>query len=220
MKNIKLSVKSSQTICRVIPGRVEMEASYREFLEETANSYCTRADEFNNRANAMMELGRYLEAQRDYNRACNMAPDEPIFFLNRSELFIQLGMMQSALDDAMEARLLIGDGSVKHLDDLLHLARIFKKCNSLNLAAETLLNFLKLSKSLIPYTVKDSDGGYIIRKGSQTVHMSNFVNIDDVKTLLQAIQGDKAREGDMLPGSLIEEIKREVTDCGWLTAKD
>jgi hypothetical protein len=31
---------------------------------------------------------------------------------------------------------------------------------------------------------------------------------------------DKACEGDMQLISLIEEIKREIVDCGWLTAKD
>ena len=197
-----------------------MEASYREFLERTANSYCTKADEFNNRANAMMELGRYIEAQRDYNRACSLAPDEPIFFLNRAGLFIRLGMTNSAFDDAIEARLLIGDGSVEHLDNLLQLSMIFKKCNSLNLAAEALLNFLKLLKSIIPYTVKDSEGGYKIRKDNKTIHTSNLADLDDVKTLLKAIREDKACEEDMQLISLIEEIEREYANCEWLTVKD
>jgi len=47
-----------------------------------------------------------------------------------------------------------------------------------------------------------------------------FADLDDVKTLLRAIRVDKACEGDMQLISLIEEIKREIVDCGWLTAKD
>ena len=52
-----------------------MENEYNEFLEATANSKCTCASEFNNRAIALMELGRYIEAQRDFDRACSLEPN-------------------------------------------------------------------------------------------------------------------------------------------------
>ncbi|MBP8692446.1 MAG: tetratricopeptide repeat protein [Sedimentibacter sp.] len=191
-----------------------MKAYYKNFLEETANSYCTSADEFNNRAIAMMELGRYLEAQRDYNRACNLEPDEPLYLLNRAELFIQLGMTDSAFKDAMFARLLMGDGSVKHLDDLLHLAMILQRCSKPVLAAETLLSYLELLQSLIPYVVIENDGGYVIKKDNQTVHMSNIVNFNDVDFLLQAIQKDKGCEDISQLKLMIKKIKKDIINRG------
>jgi len=196
-----------------------MKTPYEEFLEETANSYCTSAPEFNNRANAMMELGRYLEAQRDYNRACTLEPDEPVFFLNRAELFIELGMIESALNDAAYVRRIIDVDGIQNMEDMLQLAGVFHKCKSLYSAAEMLLCFLKLLRTLIPFTTKDNKGGFVIRKDKQNIHMSNLADFDEAKQLFQEFLWAKECEDDGMIKPLIEEIKREIYDCRTLALK-
>jgi len=161
-----------------------MKAYYKNFLEETANSDCARAYEFNNRANAMMQLG-----------------------LNRAELFIQLGMTDSVLKDAIFARMLMVEGSVKLLDDLFHLARILQRYSKPDLDVGTLLSYLELLQAHIPYVVIENDGGYVIKKDNQTVHMSNIVNFNDVDFLLQAIQTDKGREDMSQLKLMIKKLK-------------
>jgi tetratricopeptide (TPR) repeat protein len=97
---------------------------YRGFIEETARNHCVRACEFNNRANAEKKLGRYLEAQRDYNRACDMEPNEAAYFLNRSALLLELGMATEALADAIHAYKTMRKAGIEHNDDYLQLASI------------------------------------------------------------------------------------------------
>jgi len=192
-----------------------MEASYREFLEETANSLCTNACEFNNRANAMMELGRYLEAQRDYNRACNLEPDEPIFFHNRAELFIQLGMIYNALQDAIHIRHIIRSSSMEQMDNLFnlfYLVELFLKCYKPDLAAETLLDFLRLLKFLTPCISKEDDGGYIIRQNNRTIHTNSIISYDEIIALLLKIQNtDKYSDNQRLQ-ALVGNIKKLIID--------
>ncbi len=196
-----------------------MKTPYEEFLEETANSYCTSAYEFNNRANAMMELGRYLEAQRDYNRACNLEPDEPVFFLNRSEMFIQLGMIYNALQDAIHVKHIIGSGSMEHMSDLFCLAEIFLKCYRPDLAAETLLNLLRLLKFLTPCISREDDGGYVIRQNNRTIHTNSIISYDEILALLLKIQNTDKFGDNLRLQVLVGNIKKlimEIKENSWM----
>lgn len=170
-----------------------METEYMEFLEATADSTCTCASEFNNRAIALMELGRYDEAQRDFERACSLEPD-PSYFLNAAELYLALRMEERALENVRKARQLAGNGHVTHPQGLYHVACMFLKCNEPKSAEEVLLAFLQFLQSIIPYTLQDEMGGYIVRKDGHTIHATPFIiDFDDLDRLIGAIYGARGR---------------------------
>lgn len=171
-----------------------METEYMEFLNTTANSTCTCASEFNNRAIALMQLERYIEAQRDFERACSLESD-PSYLLNAAELFLTLGMKERALENISKARQLAKGGGVIDPRGLYYVARMFLKCGEPEPAEETLVDFLQFLLSVIPFTTKDDMDSYIIRKDGHTMHATpSIIDFDDLDYLIGAMNGAKGRK--------------------------
>jgi tetratricopeptide (TPR) repeat protein len=191
---------------------VIMGNEYKQFLEATANSTCTCASEFNNRAVALMELGRYIEAQRDFDRACGLEPDASCL-LNAAELYLVLGMKEQALENIDKARQLAGNGNVAYLHGLYYVARMFLKCNEPESAEEAFLTFLRFLQSIIPYTVKDDRGDCIIRKDGHTIHITpNIVDFEDLDRLVGAIKEARGRESiESETEELLDKIKVDIS---------
>jgi tetratricopeptide (TPR) repeat protein len=186
--------------------------STMKFLLETADEHCARACEFNNRANARSELGRYLEAQIDYNRACDIDPNEPTYFLNRAGLFVQLGLIDDAMRDCLHVATLLKEDDVRHYDDLFTLASIFWQCGERLLAIQSLLNYLGMMEFLIPYaTQKEEGSGYRIEKNGCVMHVApNLIEIERVAALIKTIE-DEMRGGNRKLRIMVDRIKERFS---------
>ena len=185
-----------------------------ENVEATANSKCTCASEFNNRAIALMELGRYIEAQRDFDRACSLEHD-PSYLLNAAELFLTLGMKERALENVHKVRQLAGSGDVTNPQGLYYVARMFLKCNEPESAEEALIVFLQFLQSVIPHTVKDDSDGYIIRKDGHTVHIwPSIIDFDNLDHFIHVLSEVKSGKGITEIKRLLRKTKREIS-CTW-----
>lgn len=184
--------------------------SYRKFLAESADDDCAMAWEFNNRANARAGLGRYLEAQMDYNRACDIDPNDSTHFLNRAGLFVSLGVIDDALRDCLHVSTLLREDDIAYYGDLFMLANIFRQCGEYLLAAQSLLKFLKLVKSLIPYTRREGDS-YIIQKDGHTIHTTSLVDLEEISSFIKNIEDDGTCGENKKFGSLVETIKGEFS---------
>ena len=184
----------------------------KRFLLETADEHCARACEFNNRANARSELGRYLEAQIDYNRACDIDPNEPAYFLNRAGFFVQLGLIDDALRDCLHVATLLKEDDVRHYDDLFTLAGIFWQCGERLLAIQSLLNYLGMMESLIPYaTQKEEGSGYRIEKNGCVMHVvPNLIEIERVAAFIKTIE-DEMRGGNSKLRIMLDRIKEKFS---------
>lgn len=188
---------------------------YNEFLEDTANSICTCASEFNNRAVALMELGRYIEAQRDFDTACRLEPD-PSYLLNAAELFLILGMKEHALENVRKARQVAGSGDVTDPRRLYYVAHMFLKCGEPEPADEALVDFLQFLLSIIPFTVKDNTYGHIIRKDGHTIQTApSIMDLDHLNRLVGAINEAKGRKSTTRQ---IKELLQKVK-AGMLSIK-
>ena len=66
-------------------------------------SHVAEANEQKEKGNKAMQSGRFEEAVRCYNIACNIDTDNPIHFCNRSLAFCKLAKFKEALDDATRA---------------------------------------------------------------------------------------------------------------------
>jgi len=183
--------------------------STRRFLLETADKHCARACEFNNRANARRELGRCLEAQIDYNRACDIDPNEPAYFLNRAGFFVQLGLIDDAMRDCLHVATLVGSEGTDEEWDLFRLASIFWRCGESLLAAQALLNCLRLVSTLVPYITEDEDGGYIIRKNGRTIHTTGFIGADVISELMKEMEEGTTIEDNAMFSHLMNEVRKE-----------
>ena len=69
---------------------------------------------FNNRANVLMDLGRYEEALADLNRAIALAPAYGAAYNNRGNADFQLGRYDAALDDFRRAAELMPTNAVPY----------------------------------------------------------------------------------------------------------
>lgn len=188
-----------------------MKTEYEDFLEATADSNCMRAHEFNNRANARAALGRHNEALNDYGMACALEPDNPSFLLNQAELFIDLGMIEKALSNVRKARQLGGSGDVTDPHELYYVARMFLKCNEPEFAEEALIDFLRFLLSIIPYTVRDDMGGYIIKKDGHTMHISGIIDFEDLDHLVREINEVKGYKDNMRIKKLSVRVKASIS---------
>lgn len=186
-----------------------MKTDYDIFLEETANSICTQAHDFNNRANARAALGRHDEALRDYDKACSLEPEDPSFLLNQAGLFLELGMKKRALENVRRAWQLGGQGDVADPHGLFRIAQMFLICDNPDSAEKTLLAFLRFLQLIIPCAVKEDGGGYIIKKDGHTIHTSDIVDFDEVDRFVRAIRGGKDCKGIAQPESLLKQVKRD-----------
>jgi len=195
-----------------------VKTEYEIFLEETADSACTRAHEFNNRANTRMALGRHGEALRDYDRACSLDPDDPLLLLNWAELFLELGMTERALEDLERARQLSVNGNVAAPLDLFYIARLFLACNEPDLAEESLLAFLRFVRSILPFVAREEDDagiGHIIRKDGHTIHICpGIIGSDHFCSAANMIVNAKGEKNAMRLERLLKEVKQGVRELG------
>jgi len=109
---------------------------------------------------------------------------------------------------------LIGSGDVGNEADLFALANIFLMCGKPLLAAQALLNCVRLTRSLIPYTFRGDDDEYIIRKDGHTLHSSCLMGaaggVKEITRLVKTIQREaKGEENDILL-KVIREVRKEI----------
>lgn len=201
--------------CRVV--RLIHEAyntlAYEKFCISTADVHCTCAWEFNNRANVRAGLGRYLEAHRDYNRACELDPKEPVFFLNRANFRVSLGIIDDAVKDCMHVLSLIDSGDAGNDADLFELANIFLACGETLLSAQALLNCVRLKRSLVPYTIINDDDIFIIINNGQPLQGALFAGaygLRDITKLAKKIYKKAYGEKNSTLIKLIRELQKEV----------
>ena len=187
-------------------------ASTRRFLLETADEHCARACEFNNRANARRELGRYLEAQIDYNRACDIDPNESAYFLNRAGFFLELGLIDDAMRDCLHVVTLLKEDDVSHYDDLFMLAGIFWQCGERLLAIQSLLNYLGVMESIIPFAKQEEEGsGYRIEKNGCVIHVApNIIEVERVGAFIKTIE-EEMRGGNKKLRAMVDRIKERFS---------
>lgn len=195
-----------------------MKTEYEEFLEETADMTCTRANEFSNRANARAALGRHGEALRDYDRACGLDQDNVSFLVNRSGLLLKLGMRERAMEDFRKARQLSGNGDVANPRNLFHIAQMFVRCNETDLAEEAFLAFLQFVLSVLPYAAREEDDPvitHIIRKDGHTIEICpGIIEPDDLDSFANMIVNENGGKNASRFDRLLKEVRQGIQALG------
>lgn len=187
-----------------------MKTEYEDFLEATVDLTCARAHEFSNRANARIALGRQDEALRDYDKACSLDRDDTSFLVNRSGLLLELGMRERAVEDLRKARQLSGNGDVAKPRELFYIAQVFVLRNETDLAEETLLAFLQLVLSIMPYTTAMADvHGYVIRKVIPCIS-APILDFDDLDHFIHVLSEVKSGQGIREIKRLSNQTRREI----------
>lgn len=155
------------------------------FFTEDADSECIESWEFNNRANSRGHSGRPLEALKDHNRACEMAPACTMYLLNRASTFLELGMNKLALRDAMQAyqkfecKEFGSKDDFLSLDDIVMLASILNSCGRQDFAIKALLNFIAALNRYLPFLSKVDEDGFCsmaLDGQSKRINITLFLN--------------------------------------------
>jgi tetratricopeptide (TPR) repeat protein len=191
----------------IIQG-IEGALAYKRYVRDIADDQCVSACDFNNRANARSELGRYEEALEDYGRASELDPVDSCCLVNRMQLLVQLGRLNEAVVDAEHAWKIMEAGRPDRQLDLLVIANIFNKCNRPHQAAVCLYHYFELLESLRPYMRKDDDGKLVIDKNDGPIQLSETVHVDYICDLLASIDEKGRSDGYDHFNGLIEEMKR------------
>lgn len=181
----------------------------RQFEEETASMDCVYFWEFMNRANARASLGRHLEALEDYNRACDLGPENPDCLYNRAIFLAKAGATQDALRDATRARHLMGEGRPEEFYDFYFLSKLFLRCGQLDLALETIRISTAHLGSIAPFLKRDHDGNLRVDMIANRVHQSGYVDVDGILRLAEEILHSVDGEDPALNGAR-EAVNRNI----------
>ena len=182
---------------------------WEKHIQETAETECVRAWEFNNRANARAALGRSLEALRDYNRACEIEPDVPDYLFNRSQFLLGLGAKGDALTDATHAHQIMQKHSVEYLHDFLQLTSIFVECGEISLALKALEDFIRVFSSIIPYLLKDNHGSCRAEINENGIHMCCAIDCESITSMIEVIES-ALDDNDTELKTTMKTIKKEM----------
>ncbi len=179
----------------------------RSILVETADTRCVRAWEFNNRANARAELGRSLEALKNYNLACDMEPNQPDLLLNRAGFLRRLEAIKDALEDAARAYRLIEGGGIEHDMDFLHLASIFMACGEMHQAMKA---FSTILKSLASSMKRGEYGVLRLETSRDGIHLCGPVDLEGILGLAEEME-EALDDSDVEARSVMAEIGRDIS---------
>ncbi len=182
---------------------------WKKSEENERNMQCSEAKEFAKRGSAKAAVKQFNEALQDYNKACLLNPKALGYFLDRANLFMEMGLKGNAFKDAIFVYERKGDNFFKdftiYFPDLTY---IFHECGKSLLTIELILEYLKnlTNPSLLPFiTIKNY---MFVIEASNNKISGNIDLFKEIITIIKEIELEN--KGDNKIEALIESAKSEL----------
>jgi tetratricopeptide (TPR) repeat protein len=182
---------------------------HNRVLNTLASSDCDDADSFEGRGSVLKELGLFDDSLSDFNKACELEPDNPDCLMDRADLLVSMGKKAEALQDAIRAFYLLGTDSVTDLIDSLPLSFIFQDCGNDEMTIKCLIKHVESFKSLLPFMSIQKSGAFSVEKDGED-YSSDIATFEIIFKMISDIE---AANNTIPIMNLLESLKKEIVIC-------